>query len=120
MKAGIYVSEGDAADVTVVLDRAKLACESIKRLYDQSYCYFDASMEEGAKLRQYIVSRFESAMARGEIRVYYQPEVRVLTRQICGFEALQGGRTRSTVCCRPEYSSRCLKSTVRYTSSTSA
>ena len=88
VKAGIYVSEGDAADVTVVLDRAKLACESIKRLYDQSYCYFDASMEEGAKLRQYIVSRFESAMARGEIRVYYQPEVRVLTRQICGFEAL--------------------------------
>ena len=88
VKAGIYVSEGDAADVTVVLDRAKLACESIKRLYDQSYCYFDASMEAGAKLRQYIVSRFESAMARGEIRVYYQPEVRVMTRQVCGFEAL--------------------------------
>ena len=88
VKAGIYVSEGDASDVTVVLDRAKLACESIKRLYDQSYCYFDASMEEGAKLRQYIVSRFESAMSRGEIRVYYQPEVRVLTRQVCGFEAL--------------------------------
>ncbi|MBQ7496672.1 MAG: bifunctional diguanylate cyclase/phosphodiesterase [Selenomonas sp.] len=88
MKAGIYVSEGDAADVTVVLDRAKLACESIKRLYDQSYCYFDTSMESGAKLRQYIVSRFESAMARGELRVYYQPEVRVLTRQVCGFEAL--------------------------------
>ena len=88
MKAGIYVSEGDAADVTVVLDRAKLACESIKRLYDQSYCYYDASMEAEQKLRQYIVSRFESAMARGEIRVYYQPEVRVLTRQVCGFEAL--------------------------------
>lgn len=88
MKAGIYISEGDAADVTVVLDRAKLACESIKKLYDQSYCYFDASMEAGAKLRQYIVGRFEAAMARGEIRVYYQPEVRVLTRQVCGFEAL--------------------------------
>ncbi|SEH30417.1 putative bifunctional diguanylate cyclase/phosphodiesterase [Selenomonas sp. KH1T6] len=88
MKAGIYVSEGDAVDVTVVLDRAKLACESIKRLYDQSYCYFDTSMESGAKLRQYIVSRFESAMARGDLRVYYQPEVRVLTRQVCGFEAL--------------------------------
>lgn len=88
MKAGIYVSEGDAADVTVVLDRAKLACESIKRLYDQSYCYYDSSMEAGAKLRQYIVNRFEHAMARGEIRVYYQPEVRVLTRQVCGFEAL--------------------------------
>jgi len=88
MKAGIYVSEGDAADVTVVLDRAKLACESIKRLYDQSYCYYDKSMEAGAKLRQYIVNRFEHALARGEIRVYYQPEVRVLTRQVCGFEAL--------------------------------
>ena len=88
VKAGIYISEGDAADVTVVLDRAKLACESIKRLYDQSYCYFDASMEAGAKLRQYIVSRFEAALARGEIRVYYQPEVRVMTRQVCGFEAL--------------------------------
>ena len=88
VKAGIYVSEGDAADVTVVLDRAKLACESIKRLYDQTYCYFDTSMEAAAKLRQYIVNRFESALARGEIRVYYQPEVRVLTRQVCGFEAL--------------------------------
>ena len=88
MKAGIYVPDGGVTDVALILDRAKLACESIKRLYDKYWCYFDESLEEQQKLRQYIASHFQTALENGEIQVYYQPEIRVMTRKICGFEAL--------------------------------
>ena len=88
MKVGIYVPDGGVTDVALILDRAKLACESIKRLYDKYWCYFDESLEEQQKLRQYIASHFQTALERGEIQVYYQPEIRVMTREICGFEAL--------------------------------
>ena len=88
MKAGIYVPDSGITDVALILDRAKLACESIKRLYDKYWCYFDESLEEQQKLRQYIASHFQTALERGEIQVYYQPEIRVMTREICGFEAL--------------------------------
>ena len=88
VKAGIYVPDAGVTDIALILDRVKLACDSIKRLYDQYWCYFDESVEEKQRLRKYIASHFQTALQNGEIQVYYQPEVRVLTREICGFEAL--------------------------------
>jgi possible signaling protein len=45
-------------------------------------------MEEAINFRSHIIRSFHEAMQQGFIKVFYQPEVRVMTREICGFEAL--------------------------------
>ena len=88
VKVGVYEPEAGVADIALILDRAKLACDSIKGMYDRDIAWFDPSMEEALNLRTYLVTHFYEALEKGWIEVYYQPEVRALTREICGFEAL--------------------------------
>ena len=88
VKVGVYEPEPGVTDIALILDRAKLACDSIKGMYDRDIAWFDPSMEEALNLRTYLVTHFYEALEKGWIEVYYQPEVRALTREICGFEAL--------------------------------
>lgn len=88
VKAGIYVPTADIRDISLIMDRAKLACESVKRKYDAGWSYFDASLEEKIRIRNYIISNFYQAMECRNIEVWYQPEIRTMTREIAGFEAL--------------------------------
>lgn len=88
VKVGVYEPEAGVEDIALILDRAKLACDSIKGMYDRDIAWFDPSMEEALNLRTYLVTHFYEALEKGWIEVYYQPEVRALTREICGFEAL--------------------------------
>ena len=88
VKVGVYEPEVGVTDIALILDRAKLACDSIKGMYDRDIAWFDPSMEEALNLRTYLVTHFYEALEKGWIEVYYQPEVRALTREICGFEAL--------------------------------
>ena len=41
-----------------------------------------------ASLEQYIIDHLDEALEQGRIRVYYQPVIRTITRQLCGMEAL--------------------------------
>ena len=88
VKVGVYEPEPGVTDIALILDRAKLACDSIKGMYDRDIAWFDPSMEEALNLRTYLVTHFYEAIEKGWIEVYYQPEVRALTRRVCGFEAL--------------------------------
>ncbi len=51
-------------------------------LYDR-----DASMEKN-EIYDYVISHIDDAIANEWIKVYYQPVVRSLTRQLCGAESL--------------------------------
>ena len=88
LKAGIYRPDADVTDVARIVDRAKIACNSIKNTYDLVWAVFDPSMEEELNFRSYIVRNFSKAIMGGHIVVYYQPEIRTMTRELCGFEAL--------------------------------
>ena len=88
MKAGIYHPPPEVADVALIMDRAKIACNSIKNTYDLTWAEFDPAMEEEINFRSHIIRSFQEAMIEGCIEVYYQPEIRAMTREICGFEAL--------------------------------
>ena len=46
VKAGIYRPSTDAADITLIMDRAKIACSSIKNTCDLTWAEFDPAMEE--------------------------------------------------------------------------
>ena len=88
VKAGIYHPPQGLTDVALIMDRAKIACNSIKNTYDLTWAEFDPAMEEEINFRSHIIRSFQEAMIEGYIEVFYQPEIRTMTREICGFEAL--------------------------------
>ena len=88
VKVGAYAPQKGMDDIARILDRVKLTCDSIKGIYDRDIAWFNPSMEEQLNLRTYLLTHFSEALERGWIEVFYQPEVRALTREICGFEAL--------------------------------
>lgn len=88
LKAGIYRSSGDEHDPVIMVDRAKIACDDIIKVYDRDINFFDEELEKKNNLRQYVIDNFENAFKNRYFKVYYQKEVRTLTGKVCGYEAL--------------------------------
>ncbi len=88
LKAGIYMSQGDESDPVILIDRAKIACDDIIKVYDKNYNFYDDELKKKNELRQYVIDNFESAFKNRYFKVYYQKEVRALTGKVCGYEAL--------------------------------
>ncbi|MBO6241346.1 MAG: bifunctional diguanylate cyclase/phosphodiesterase [Butyrivibrio sp.] len=88
IKAGIYMASGDETDPVVMIDRAKMACDDIIRVYDKDTNYYSEELSKRNELRQYVIDNFESAFKKRYFTVYYQKEVRALTGKVCGYEAL--------------------------------
>ncbi len=88
LKCGAYQPGGDERDPSLACDRARFACNSIKKHYDRSFRFYDKSLEDRFQLKQYIVNNIDNAIANGCIEVFYQPVVSTKSGQICGLEAL--------------------------------
>lgn len=88
IKAGIYFSDGTEEDPVFMIDHAKLACDHTKRVFDRDVCVYDAELAKKAAFHQYVMGGFTEALEKGYIKAYYQREVRALTGQNCGYEAL--------------------------------
>ena len=87
LRAGIYFPSDDD-DIRSSCDRAKLACDSIRKNHSVSSCMFHDGMSRELELQQHILDTLDSAMSNGYITVLYQPIVRLSTGKICGAEAL--------------------------------
>ena len=88
IKAGVYLAKGDEEDPVVMVDRAKIACDDIIRVYDRDTNFYTDELEKRNRLRQYVIDNFDTAFKNRYFKVYYQKEVRTLTRNVCGYEAL--------------------------------
>lgn len=88
IKAGIYISEFEDNDPVIMIDRAKIACDEIMRVYDKNDNFYDDNLKKKNDLRQYIIDNFENAFKQHYFKVFYQKEVRTLTGKVCGYEAL--------------------------------
>ncbi|MBO5620688.1 MAG: bifunctional diguanylate cyclase/phosphodiesterase, partial [Butyrivibrio sp.] len=88
IKAGIYLATGDEEDPVIMIDRAKIACDDIIKVYDKDINFFDEALSKKNELKQYVIDNFESAFKNKYFKVYYQKEVRSLTGKVCGYEAL--------------------------------
>jgi len=88
LKCGAYKPVGDEADVSLACDRARFACNSIKKHYDRTLRIYDKSLEDKFQLKHYIVNNIDTAIENNYIKVYYQPVVSTKTGLICGLEAL--------------------------------
>ena len=87
LRAGIYFpSSGE--DIRLCCDRAKLACDSIRKNHSVSSCMFHEGMSRKLELQQHILDTFDEALMNGSIRVLYQPIVNIQTGKICEAEVL--------------------------------
>ncbi len=88
IKAGIYFLDDRYAEVGLACDHARLACKSIKGRHDVFFCVYDELLREKLRRQQYVIDHIEEAIEKENIRVYYQPVIRIRTEEICGYEAL--------------------------------
>ena len=87
LRAGIYFPSG-GEDIRSACDRAKTACDSIRKNHSVSSCMFHEKMSRTIKLQQHILDTLDNAIHSGAIRVQYQPIVRLSSGKICEAEAL--------------------------------
>ncbi len=88
VKAGICYATLEN-HISVSADRAKLAADSIKDNYEKVYAYYNQEqIGKRLKRQDYIINNLDTALEKGYIKVFYQPVVRVFSRELCGYEAL--------------------------------
>lgn len=88
LKCGAYQPSGEETDASLALDRARFACNSVKKHFDRPFRMYDKSLEDKFQLKQYIVNNIDHAIENGYIKVYYQPVVSTSDNCVCGLEAL--------------------------------
>ena len=88
IKAGIYSVKDADADIGIIVDCARLACEGIKREYGTTVQYYTGKMDEIVHLQEHILSAFQTALTDGSIKVYFQPVVDVANGHVSSYEAL--------------------------------
>ena len=88
VRAGIYLDRFGDLEVSGACDRAKAACDRVRRTAVSCWHYYDDSMMAEALNRQHILDNLDRAIAQGQIEAYYQAIVRAANGRVCHEEAL--------------------------------
>lgn len=91
LKTGIYnLAHDHNVNPPQACDKARMACEEIKRHPDATFNYYDERFDTEVRRRQHVINNVKRAVAEGWIKVYYQPVVRCAdgSGELCGYEAL--------------------------------
>lgn len=82
----IYPADGDSIDE--LIRHSDIAMYHMKAEGKNGHCFFDRSMLEASFQKIALEHSLRMALERGELEMYYQPQVDVKTRKIVGAEAL--------------------------------
>jgi diguanylate cyclase (GGDEF)-like protein/PAS domain S-box-containing protein len=85
---GVSLYPGDGDDMETLLQCADAAMYRAKEAGRNTFQYYGAEMGAQARTRVETESGLRQAIERGELRLYYQPQVSLQTGQVRGFEAL--------------------------------
>ena len=88
IKAGIYYYANARESIKSAIDKARKALQYTGDDLTQLYHVFDESVWEKYVNRDYVLTHFQEALDKRWIKPYYQMEIRSLTGQVCGYEAL--------------------------------
>ena len=88
VRIGIYSTGIEDVPVSEAYDRAKIACDALRKVYASSFRYYNQALRDSAVKRQYILSSLDQALSEKWLRVYYQAIVRSITGRVCDEEAL--------------------------------
>lgn len=87
LKCG-YAPIEDEGDVAAACDRARTACESIRDNAQLRFVSYSTEMDREDMLARYVRQSLDDALDKGWVQPFFQPIVRTLTGETCGFEAL--------------------------------
>ncbi len=85
---GISVYPDDAADAESLLKAAQQASDQAMQRGGQGYSFFNAEFDKAAQQRLALENALRHAIDRGELVMYYQPQVDAVSGRILGAEAL--------------------------------
>ena len=88
LRVGIFKSDLEDVDAGTACDRAKIACDRMRKSRVSAFNYFSETLLEDVKKRQYIIENIDNAINNRWIQVYYQPIVRAVNGRVCDEEAL--------------------------------
>ena len=85
---GICMYPDDMTSTEGLLQGAHSAVYGAKALGRGAWCFYNESMTQDARERLSLEARLRRALAEGELRLYYQPQVDIASGRIAGAEAL--------------------------------
>ncbi len=85
---GIYNIDDLNVPVRQMVDRAKIALDTIRGSYQNCFAYYDNAWREKLMLEHQLMAELEEAMDNHEIVPYYQPYFDLKTKKVLGAEAL--------------------------------
>ena len=88
VQVGVYSTAMEDVHVSTACDRAKLACDTLKGVYESEFAYYSADLRNDVVNKRYVTENIDRAIREGWIQVYYQPIVRAVNGRVCDEEAL--------------------------------
>lgn len=88
LATGVYLVEDTDVEVSVMLDRAMMARNTIKGDYDRHIAYYNSELTDRMLEEQDILNNMEHALENGEFQVQLQPVYGIDSNQPVSAEAL--------------------------------
>jgi diguanylate cyclase (GGDEF)-like protein/PAS domain S-box-containing protein len=88
LSIGIAMFPDNGKDTSELLRNADTAMYKAKSLGRNTYSFFNKEMNLHMLRRLEIEEQMRGALERGELEVYYQPQIDAITKQVIGAEAL--------------------------------
>lgn len=88
IRAGIYPISASDESPEIMMDRARMTANTTQGNYRTYYTRYADQMEADMVLSNYLISHIDEAIAKGWIKVYYQPIVDTFSSKISTYEAL--------------------------------
>lgn len=85
---GIYVIQDSKSSIREMMDYAKMAADTCKENYVQSYAYYDQTIQDEILQSQMIVNKMKRALREEQFVLYLQPKYSLADNQIQGAEVL--------------------------------
>jgi diguanylate cyclase (GGDEF)-like protein len=88
IRVGACIWQDPALEAERACSQAKLACDSVRHGVSDWFVWYADDMGKRMEISEYVTSHVEEAVEKGWIQIFYQPVIRVLSEQVCSFEAL--------------------------------
>jgi len=88
LSIGISMYPQDGGNQETLLRHADTAMYQAKEKGKNCFRFFTSSMNDILQRQQFIESRLRHAIKRNEFKLFYQPQIDLLSNKICGYEAL--------------------------------
>ncbi|OOB77905.1 MAG: hypothetical protein BEN19_00285 [Epulopiscium sp. Nuni2H_MBin003] len=86
--AGITLYPSDGEHFEDLLNNADIAMHKVKESGKRHYRFFDNSFKEEILNKMHIASDLQEGIKQSEFKLYYQPQIHLITKEVIGFEAL--------------------------------